>query len=102
MNYKVNKNNNYTIVTEEININNNKSYNLYLLRTNEDGAYIEFNNNQYSSKEHVLSFGSLKNGIYLENCIVEGSPLIGKFSNGLEFHYSKILSIRREESSTLN
>lgn len=94
--HQVDKNNNYIIVTEEETFNNEKAHNLYLIGVNEGGIYIEYAKSAYKAKENIEKIGSFKNGIFMENCIEEGSPLIGTFSNGLDFHYSKIVSITKE------
>ena len=98
MKFKADKNGNYIIITEEVNIYNERSHNLYLLGIDSNNIYLEYSNDEYKIKENVEMLGSYRNGVFLENILEQGYPLIGRFSNGMGFHYSKIISISKERT----
>lgn len=100
------KNIKINIISQEEDLFLNRTYNLYSILKENDKFYIEYSKTIKDRvlyiKERVFNIGAVNDGIFLKNTICEGLPLTGSLDNGLNFYYSKIISIDTEKEGVKN
>lgn len=90
-------------ITEEENMNYEKNNNLYSISIIDSKMYLEYQDikNNLHSKEKIKTIGAIHNGFFLENVIKTNCPLTGTLSNGLSFHYTKIINVTENRSDLI-
>lgn len=87
------------IYTLEEDMNCQPKINVYYLNTLGGRITLSYKkgtiNHQLKVKEEIETIGTLKNDIYIEGVIEIDKPLVGTFTNGLDFNFSKILRLEK-------